>query len=40
MIAMVVGHDDGTELGDIGVEELLAQIRSAIDQDALASAFY
>ena len=39
MIAMIVGGYDGFEFCDFGGEELLAKIRTAIDQDAVTSAF-
>jgi hypothetical protein len=39
MIGMVVGNDDPVDIDNVGNQELLAQVRAAIDQQPLAFAF-
>jgi hypothetical protein len=40
MIGMIVGDDHLVQAGDIGFKQLLAEIRSAVDQKALPTTFY
>src|SRR4029453_12129878 len=39
VIAVRMGDDDGIEAPDLGTKQLLAQVRSAIDEHALPAAF-
>ena len=39
MVGMVVGDDQRVDVADVGVEQLLAKVGPAVDQQALAGAF-
>jgi len=40
MIAMSVGHDHAVQPGHLGAQQLLTKVRPAVDEHAVAGAFY